>query len=245
MSSGDLISGRSTCALAVLMIAFGSLLAVASPIPGSEVPGPGTPFSCKGPDGTGIAFYLQDGTSEAKCNPPLVCRWNNGNDPCGVPEARGATAGFKNKDPDTAVASSPAPKPSGTGQVAVVSSADPGAGGYATNHDGGASDVTACGDKFGDHSEVEPYYASISLDFWAGGNPNNDPICKGHFIEATYGNEKVKFQVRDKCPGCNANHIDMAPNGFEKLFGVSGGTFGMESGQTERKQPFSWKFVNA
>jgi hypothetical protein len=64
-------------------------------------------------------------------------------------------------------------------------------------------------------------------------------------LSITDGSKKVKFHVRDKCMGCLPNHLDMAPKGFEKLFGVSGGTFGMESQEIVRKQPFSWKFVDA
>ncbi|KAJ9098659.1 hypothetical protein QFC21_004307 [Naganishia friedmannii] len=145
-------------------------------------------------------------------------------------------------------------QPSSTGQAAVASLSDPGVDGYATFHPAGDGDSTACGDVFGDYGHnKEAYYVAVSTSFWVmngpSDNPNKDPICSHKNIIATYEGRSVTFAVRDKCMGCEPDHIDMAPEGFMQLFGLdkAEGTFGTKSTETSlgRNKPFSWKFVDA
>jgi hypothetical protein len=200
MFSSIPFSRRSICSFAVPIFALGPILAFASPVPDSGVPG--RPFGCKGPDGAGRTFYLADGKTESECNVGLVCRWNLGDNPCADPQAHTVS---QIPDLPAAIPVPPAStvplnpnQPSSTREASAIGSGDPGANGYATNHAGGP---TACNDNFEDHSEAEPYYVAVSPTFFAGDlNPNDDPVCFGHFIEATCKSRTPsKSRCQHKC----------------------------------------------
>ncbi|WP_205825918.1 RlpA-like double-psi beta-barrel domain-containing protein [Microbispora catharanthi] len=44
----------------------------------------------------------------------------------------------------------------------------------------------------------------------------NDPLCK-QAVLITYGGKTIKVPIRDLCPGCAANHLDLSRPAFAQF----------------------------
>ena len=75
---------------------------------------------------------------------------------------------------------------------------------------------------------------AVSYTWWTSANPNNDPLCQGISVEVTYNGKTITVPVRDKCPGCTAEHLDLSQTVFQQFAPLS---VGVINGLT-------WKFVN-
>ncbi|EJD40618.1 hypothetical protein AURDEDRAFT_69857 [Auricularia subglabra TFB-10046 SS5] len=54
---------------------------------------------------------------------------------------------------------------------------------------------------------------------YAGGNPNNNPIC-GRTATANYNGKSITFTIEDRCAGCNGfGDLDFTPAAFTALVG--------------------------
>ncbi|GAA5019998.1 cysteine/serine endopeptidase inhibitor [Kitasatospora paranensis] len=74
---------------------------------------------------------------------------------------------------------------------------------------------------------------AVSSSWWTSANPNNDDLCKGVSVEVGYNGRTITVPVKDKCPSCSAEHIDLSRTAFQKLADLN---IGVVSGIT-------WKFV--
>ncbi|MEV4639046.1 cysteine/serine endopeptidase inhibitor [Actinoplanes sp. NPDC049548] len=78
-------------------------------------------------------------------------------------------------------------------------------------------------------------FVAVSHTWWTSANPNKDPLCKGIAVAVTYKGKTVTVPVRDKCPGCDATHLDLSKPVFEKFEPLGVGVL----------RGVTWKFVNA
>ncbi|MEV8092735.1 cysteine/serine endopeptidase inhibitor [Kitasatospora sp. NPDC085879] len=76
---------------------------------------------------------------------------------------------------------------------------------------------------------------AVSTAWWTAANPNNDDLCKGVSVQVTYNGKTITVPVKDKCPSCTAEHIDLSKTAFQKLADLN---LGVVSGIT-------WKFVGS
>ncbi|GAA1083187.1 MULTISPECIES: cysteine/serine endopeptidase inhibitor [Kitasatospora] len=76
---------------------------------------------------------------------------------------------------------------------------------------------------------------AVSTSWWTSANPNNDDLCKGISVQVSYQGRTITVPVRDKCPSCSAEHIDLSKTAFQKLADLN---VGVVSGIT-------WKFVGS
>ncbi|GGZ36648.1 hypothetical protein GCM10010387_33400 [Streptomyces inusitatus] len=76
---------------------------------------------------------------------------------------------------------------------------------------------------------------AISHRWWTAANPNNDELCAGISVEVTYNGRTITVPVKDKCPSCGPEHIDLSRTAFQKLAATD---LGVINGIT-------WKFVRA
>lgn len=60
--------------------------------------------------------------------------------------------------------------------------------------------------------------------YWTTPNPNDDPLCQGISIQVTYGGTTITVPVVDKCPTCDAGHIDLSRPAFAALADTDLGT---------------------
>jgi len=88
----------------------------------------------------------------------------------------------------------------------------------------------ACGTQIDAKSQM---LVAVSHTYWTTANPNVDPLCSGISVQATYGGTTVTVPVVDKCPSCDATHIDLSEPAFARLADPS---VGVLTGLT-------WKFV--
>lgn len=75
---------------------------------------------------------------------------------------------------------------------------------------------------------------AVSYQWWTASNPNNDPLCQGISVEVSYGGNSITVPVEDKCPSCDAGHIDLSEPAFAQLAPLD---LGVVNGIT-------WQFVN-
>ncbi|MEU9999138.1 cysteine/serine endopeptidase inhibitor [Streptomyces sp. NPDC050848] len=75
---------------------------------------------------------------------------------------------------------------------------------------------------------------AVSYAWWTEANPNNDSLCKEVYVEVSYNGRTITVPVRDKCPECPAEHIDLSKTAFEKLAPLDQGV----------ADGISWKFVH-
>ncbi|EFA83858.1 hypothetical protein PPL_02928 [Heterostelium album PN500] len=53
---------------------------------------------------------------------------------------------------------------------------------------------------------------------WTSGNPNSDPLCTENvYIKVTYNGNVITVPVKDKCPSCPPNKIDLSKPAFAQL----------------------------
>jgi len=61
------------------------------------------------------------------------------------------------------------------------------------------------------------YLVAVSYQWWTTANPNNDPLCQGISVQVGYNGRTVTLPVVDKCPTCDATHIDLSQPAFEEF----------------------------
>ncbi|WP_435134922.1 cysteine/serine endopeptidase inhibitor [Actinacidiphila sp. bgisy144] len=79
------------------------------------------------------------------------------------------------------------------------------------------------------------YLVAVSYQWWTAANPNNDPLCSGISVQVSYGGKTITVPVADKCPTCDASHIDLSEPAFTEF--APTGT-GVVTGIT-------WQFVSS
>jgi hypothetical protein len=93
----------------------------------------------------------------------------------------------------------------------------------------------ACGTALNAATEM---LVAVSHTWWTTANPNNDPVCQGISVEATYNGKTITVPVKDKCPSCEASHIDLSQAAFAQFASV-------DPANTPGVLNVSWKFVSA
>ncbi|MEF9915544.1 cysteine/serine endopeptidase inhibitor [Streptomyces sp. P5-A9] len=66
-------------------------------------------------------------------------------------------------------------------------------------------------------------FVAVSHQLWTAANPNTDNLCDGMFVEVTYKGRAITVPLKDKCPSCSADHIDLSKSAFQKLADPSAG----------------------
>jgi len=90
----------------------------------------------------------------------------------------------------------------------------------------------ACGRSINASSQM---LVAVSYTYWTSSNPNNDPLCTGISVQVSYSGKTLTVPVEDKCPSCDATHIDLSQPAFAQLGSLD---LGVLNGLT-------WKFVSA
>ncbi|MFD1048594.1 cysteine/serine endopeptidase inhibitor [Kibdelosporangium lantanae] len=89
---------------------------------------------------------------------------------------------------------------------------------FGQNRNGDASFYTdrgtgSCGSPIDASSQM---LVAVSRSYWTSSNPNNDPLC-GASVEVKYKGKTIKVPVRDQCPSCGPNKIDLSRPAFGQL----------------------------
>ncbi|KAH7717458.1 speract/scavenger receptor domain-containing protein [Aphelenchoides avenae] len=71
----------------------------------------------------------------------------------------------------------------------------------------------SCGTEIDASSQL---LAAVSGTLWTALNPNNDPLCK-QCVEVSYKGKTIKVPIKDKCPTCNKDQVDLSLPAFLKL----------------------------
>jgi len=90
----------------------------------------------------------------------------------------------------------------------------------------------ACGTQIDASTQ---YLVAVSYTWWTTANPNNDPLCQGISVQVTYNGNTITVPVEDKCPSCDATHIDLSEPAFAELAPLAEGNVG----------GITWQFVNS
>jgi hypothetical protein len=69
----------------------------------------------------------------------------------------------------------------------------------------------ACGTPINAATEM---LVAVSYQWFTTANPNNDPLCTGVSVQVTYNGKTITVPVKDKCPSCDATHIDLSQAAF-------------------------------
>jgi hypothetical protein len=93
----------------------------------------------------------------------------------------------------------------------------------------------ACGTLINAATEM---LVAVSHTWWTTANPNNDPICQGISVQVTYNGKTITVPVKDQCPSCDANHIDLS----QPAFGQFAST---DPSNTPGVLNVTWKFVDS
>ncbi len=90
----------------------------------------------------------------------------------------------------------------------------------------------ACGTSIDAASQM---FVAVSHTYWTTANPNSDPLCSGVSVQLSYGGHTLTLPVVDKCPSCDAGHLDLSKPAFAELADPSVGVL----------QNVSWSFVSS
>ncbi|MFF5860050.1 cysteine/serine endopeptidase inhibitor, partial [Streptomyces sp. NPDC012751] len=74
---------------------------------------------------------------------------------------------------------------------------------------------------------------AVSHEWWTSEDPNQDRLCKGVKVQVSYNGKTITVPVKDMCPSCNADHLDLSQTAFEKLAPLEKGLV----------KGITWKFV--
>jgi hypothetical protein len=69
----------------------------------------------------------------------------------------------------------------------------------------------ACGTQINAATEM---LVAVSYQWFTTANPNADPLCTGVSVQVTYNGKTITVPVEDKCPSCDATHIDLSQAAF-------------------------------
>ncbi|MEV7936344.1 MULTISPECIES: cysteine/serine endopeptidase inhibitor [unclassified Kitasatospora] len=90
----------------------------------------------------------------------------------------------------------------------------------------------ACGTQINASNQM---LVAVSHTWWTSANPNNDPLCQGISVKVSYQGKTVTVPVRDKCPSCDAGHLDLSQPAFAQLAPLGQGVI----------NGLTWQFVKA
>ncbi|GJE91514.1 hypothetical protein PsYK624_076640 [Phanerochaete sordida] len=81
-----------------------------------------------------------------------------------------------------------------------------------------ATGLGACGivNSDADYIAAASHILYDSFPGYAGGNPNNNPICRKP-VTATYNGKSVKVLITDRCEACAEWDLDFSPAAFQQL----------------------------
>ncbi|MEU3862610.1 cysteine/serine endopeptidase inhibitor, partial [Streptomyces sp. NPDC028722] len=74
---------------------------------------------------------------------------------------------------------------------------------------------------------------AVSHEWWTSADPNQDRLCRGVDVQVTYNGKTITVPVKDMCPSCTADHIDLSQTAFQKLAPLEKGLV----------KGITWKFV--
>jgi expansin (peptidoglycan-binding protein) len=89
----------------------------------------------------------------------------------------------------------------------------------------------ACGTQIDASSQL---LVAVPAAYWTTANPNDDPLCQGVSVQVTYNGTTITVPVEDKCPTCDADHIDLSQPAFSELADTGLGNI-----------PVTWEFVQS
>lgn len=58
---------------------------------------------------------------------------------------------------------------------------------------------------------------AIGSSWWTTANPNLDPLCQSVCVTVSYNGKSITVPVKDKCPSCDSNHLDLSLPAFRQL----------------------------
>uniref|UniRef100_A0AC34RP81 RlpA-like protein double-psi beta-barrel domain-containing protein n=1 Tax=Panagrolaimus sp. JU765 TaxID=591449 RepID=A0AC34RP81_9BILA len=73
--------------------------------------------------------------------------------------------------------------------------------------------IGACGNWLDASSQM---LVAASHEYFTTPNPNNDPIC-GVCLKVDYRGKSITVPVKDKCPSCPRDHMDLSLPAFRAL----------------------------
>lgn len=91
----------------------------------------------------------------------------------------------------------------------------------------------ACGTQINAATEM---LVAVSYQWFTTANPNADPLCSGVSVQVTYNGKTITVPVEDKCPSCDASHIDLSQAAFGQFASTDPGT-------TPGVLNVNWQFV--
>ncbi|SMC88845.1 cysteine/serine endopeptidase inhibitor [Lentzea albidocapillata] len=75
----------------------------------------------------------------------------------------------------------------------------------------------ACGTRINAATEL---LVAAPAALWTTPNPNNDPLCRKS-IRVTHNGRTITVPIKDKCPSCASNKIDLSQPAFSRLADTS------------------------
>ncbi|TKR71837.1 hypothetical protein L596_019372 [Steinernema carpocapsae] len=72
----------------------------------------------------------------------------------------------------------------------------------------------ACGSKINAKKEK---LVAISSQYFTNKNRSKDPACDNVCLEVRYKDKKIKVPVKDECPPCAKNHMDLSLAAYKAL----------------------------
>ncbi len=75
----------------------------------------------------------------------------------------------------------------------------------------------ACGTQINAATEM---LVAAPAALWTTPNPNNDPLCRKS-IRVTHNGRTITVPIKDKCPSCPSNKIDLSQPAFASLADTS------------------------
>jgi expansin (peptidoglycan-binding protein) len=74
---------------------------------------------------------------------------------------------------------------------------------------------------------------AVSHEWWMSASPKEDQLCHGVLVQVSYGGKSITVPVKDMCPSCDAEHIDLSQAAFKRLAPLEKGVV----------DGITWKFV--
>jgi len=75
----------------------------------------------------------------------------------------------------------------------------------------------ACGTQINAGTQL---LVAAPASLWTTPNPNNDPLCRKS-IRVTHNGRTITVPIKDKCPSCPSNKIDLSQPAFSQLADTS------------------------
>ncbi|KAK0401010.1 hypothetical protein QR680_015555 [Steinernema hermaphroditum] len=78
----------------------------------------------------------------------------------------------------------------------------------------------ACGTQINAGTED---LVAVSSTYWTTANSNDDPLCSNVCVRVSYNGKTITVPVKDKCPSCDWQHIDLSQTAFAQLADINNG----------------------